>query len=140
MAGKKRRSRAGYKAKRAAYKSENRLAKNKERRQKTHQRRVAVQLARKDERVELLEKALEKTKLNSYQLARKYGTLNIKRLTDIVDGTVADAEWFKLRLLKQEETKNARKSKRVCKRESSVQVSKRGEKTKKVPGRRKGRD
>ena len=139
MAGKKRRGRAGWKAKFAAYSSENRLEKNKARKQETHEKRVLKQIIRTEERLELLEKALEKTKLNHYLLKRKFGTLNIKRLTDIVNGTTQTAEWFVLRLTKDENKRNEQK-KNMHKRKLSVQMSKGREKTKTISGSREDRN
>jgi len=78
---------------------------HKERKQKKHQTKLLILQGRKIIRDILLEKAKIITKLGSIGLKRLVGTLNIHRLTDIVENKYFNAPWYLLRQKKVKERK-----------------------------------
>ena len=100
MAGKKRRSRPGYKAQRLRYVSQNCKQKNKEARALRHELKTEAISKRIAQKNELFEKVCKKYSLDSkgkYALKRLIGTINISRLTTINNSTLIDQEWFQQR-------------------------------------------
>lgn len=119
-------------------------AKNMEKKQEAHRKLVSKQISRKDERLNLLEQVKAKYPGKKVgDLQKRFGTLNINRLTDILDGTFESSLWYQARVAKKEalaKEKRARhhgkpkfKRKRKAKRDVSGKVQK-------VPSRRDGGD
>ena len=97
MAGKKRRGRAGYKARYAAYLSGKHKEKNKEAKQLRHSLRTERIATRVAEKEELLEKVKSKYNLDVkglYALKRLIGTVNISRLSSMLNGSITEQQWF----------------------------------------------
>lgn len=86
---------------------------NKAVRAKRHVKLMAKQQTRCSERLELLEKV--KAKYPKANLSKKYGTLNIRRLTDILNGTAENSLWYKARVARREANAQARSAKVVRK-------------------------
>ena len=100
MAGKKRRSRPGYKAQRLRYVTQGCKAKNKEARGLRHELLLEATSKRVAQKNELFDKVCSKYSLNSkgkYALKRLIGTINISRLTVVNNSTLIDQSWFKER-------------------------------------------
>lgn len=77
--------------------------KNKAARMQRHQRMMAKQQSKKDERLELLGQLISKsTNTKIGELSKKYGTLNIRRLTDILNNVAEDSSWYKARVARKE--------------------------------------
>jgi len=90
--------------------------KNKADRLKRHQIRMAKLQSRKDERLELLSQVLSKTPNTKVgELSKKYGTLNIRRLTDILNNVAENSSWYKARVARKEAEAQARSAKVVRK-------------------------
>lgn len=107
-----------HNTKRARYKTEGHTKKNKERKQEKHLLKVESEKALADKRFEMLTEACTKLRMNTYQVKRLIGTPNIRRLSQVLDGTYVTADWFALRQQREQE-KNAKK----------IHTKKRGKKT-----------
>jgi len=97
MAGKKRRSSPGYKAQRLRYVTNHCKAKNKEVRTLRHELYMEITKNRIAEKTELFEKVCSKYSLDSkgkYALKRLIGTINISRLSAILDYSYRMENWF----------------------------------------------
>jgi len=80
--------------------------KNKERRKVKHEKYLSKCLKASDERLNLLGVACQKTKKSECQLRKMIGTLNSRRLSQIIDNTYMDSQWFKTRQAAKEEKKH----------------------------------
>jgi len=101
MAGRKRRTRPGYKAQRARYLSNNCKIKNKEARALRHELLVEKEAEKKAATTKLFDKVCAMYKLNSkgkYALKRLIGTINQSRLQAVLDKTLSKQPWFAARL------------------------------------------
>lgn len=87
-------------------------SKNKARRKAKHIKLVAKLAERKSVRLELTEKILERSQVRIGDLKKRYGTLNIRRLTDILDNTWRDSDWFKTRIARKTAIKEAKREER----------------------------
>jgi len=97
MAGKKRRSRPGYKAARLKYVTEGRQRKNKDARTLRHELYIEATKERVAEKNKLFEKVCSKYSLDSkgkYALKRLIGTINISRLSAVLDYSYKMENWF----------------------------------------------
>lgn len=86
---------------------------NKANRVKKHVKLMGKQQARCSERLELLEKV--KAIHPKVNLSKKYGTLNIRRLTDILNGAAEESLWYQARVARREADAQARRAKVVRK-------------------------
>lgn len=82
--------------------------KHDERRQLNHQKLLETQQKNKEIRLELLKKACEKTRMSEGQLKKEIGTLNSRRLQQVIDGTHTIQDWYILRQ-KEKQLKNEKK-------------------------------
>ena len=105
----KKAGRQGRSAAHSRYNSEMRWKKNKALKTAKHKKKLSIQADLSKKRQSLLAEAIEKTRKSEYKLKREFGTLNIHRLTQIVDGTYKDSNWYKLRVKKRDEKNDVRK-------------------------------
>lgn len=76
--------------------------KNSARRAQKHTKLVAKQQIRSDERLEMLDKVIEKFKGKKLSEIRKqFGTLNIRRMTDILSDNWTHAKWYEARVARR---------------------------------------
>ena len=97
MAGKKRRSRPGYKAQRVRYVTQKCKQKNKEIRALRHELYMEATKERVAEKDKLFAKVCSKYSLDSkgkYALKRLIGTINISRLSAVLDYSYRMENWF----------------------------------------------
>jgi len=81
--------------------------KNKARKQKIHAKRMETVAAKHDERLTLLEQV--KSKFPNRRIGdiqKQFGTLNINRLTDILDETYHEKIWYLARIAKKKTEKD----------------------------------
>ena len=106
---------------------------NKERQKLKYEKRILTQQILKAERLTLLAKVKEQTGLTKSQLNRKFGTLNIKRLNDIISHKVETSQWYIRRVESQLVDKNVPTKLRMFKQKQSTQVSGSRKTTKNIP-------
>lgn len=81
--------------------------KNKARKQKAHAKRMEKAAARRDERLTLFEQVKAKYPNRRIgDIQKQFGTLNIKRMTDILDETYHEKVWYLARVAKKEAEKD----------------------------------
>lgn len=76
------------------YNGEGKYLKNKARRKVKHEKNITSQKERKQKRLELLELCKIQTKMSVGHLQKQFGTLNIKRLTDILEKKYETSQWY----------------------------------------------
>jgi len=99
MAGRKARSNKIRAAKYASYNPK----KNKERRANKQKKMEAKLSDLKAKRLELIKNCCDKLGIGIIGLKKKFGTLNIRRLNSILDGSYIAADWYEYRLKVKEE-------------------------------------
>jgi len=105
---------------------------NKAARAQRHLKLMAKQQSKKEERLELLKqvKSLSSnTKMGD--LSKKFGTLNIRRLTDILNGVAESRSWYKARVARKEADAREKRARVVRKH---VKFHKRNKKDKSPKG------
>jgi len=115
------------------YNGESRHLINKARKKVKHEKLLAKQAIRLKIREELTFNVVTKTKNKVGFLRKEFGTLNIKRLTDILNNTYDSAEWYisrkKKSEVRNENTKDSlkknRRAKKKAKRRSNERLSSR---------------
>lgn len=123
---------------RSRYKSEGHEKRNRELKAAKHRRKINKQVELSEERLALVDSCKAKLGYGSVRLQRLIGTLNIRRLSEVMNDTYLDADWFKDRQ-KRKEAKN--EIQRPKKREKSKKLRKFFQKkANKVPKGGIGRD
>jgi hypothetical protein len=75
---------------------------NKAKKAKKHQKKLLSQQERSAQRLSLLKEVRDKVKMPVGALQKKYGTLNIRRLTDILEDRVETSIWYRARVARKE--------------------------------------
>lgn len=84
--------------------------KNKATRAVRHQKNCAKKQILSERRLDMLEQVKSKfSGMKQSELFRKFGTLNIRRMTDILDDTYQDAEWFLARAARRKANAEAKR-------------------------------
>lgn len=118
--------------------------KNKARKQKAHAKRMEAVAVRKSDRLDLLEKVKAKYPNRRIgDIQKLFGTLNITRMTDILDDTYHEKMWYLARVAKKEAEKERLKEAKAKRVKKNGKFTKRGknkgykkpEKVQKIPSR-----
>jgi len=97
------------KKKKIEEKSNSNTEKNNSIKLERHEKKIEKTISLKKERLDLLSQLLIKyPRMTIGSLSKKYGTLNIRRLTDILNDVAEDALWYRARVARKEAQTNAR--------------------------------
>lgn len=106
-------------------------SKNKARRKAKHEKLVGILAEKKSKRLELTDEAKTQLRKRAGDLQKKFGTLNINRLTDVLNGTYETSDWYLVRVARNQANEEAKRERKRFRKKP------RKNKVRKVP---KGRD
>ena len=113
---------------------------NKAARAERHKKYLMKQQTAAEKRLEMLEQVKSQFSGKKMgELTSMFGTLNIRRMTDILAGTWEESEWYKARVAKKEAEKEAKRNK-VGKKHVRFHKRKRDKKSGPVQKVSRGRD